>query len=129
MWCPLHRALGVDRQQWQEIEPRLTEFQTSVGQLCQRVGQLRSEVLDLMASDQPDLTAVRTRQDDVLAIKQEIQRLVVNQLQMEKEILTAGQQEQLFQMLRDRTGHPGPPMSGQSFGVGVGKVLQGSDEN
>ena len=129
VWCPLHRALRVDRQQWQEIEPRLTEFQTSVGQRCQRVRQLRSEVLELIASGEPDLAAIRTRQDDILATKREIQQLVVGQLQREKGILTADQQKQLFQMLRDRTGHPGPPMSGQSFGIGVGKVLQGGEEN
>ncbi len=50
VWCPLHRELGVNRRQWQEIEPRLKEFQASAGELCQRVGQLRSEVIRLIAS-------------------------------------------------------------------------------
>ena len=34
VWCPLHRELGVDRQQWQEIEPRLKEFQASAEANC-----------------------------------------------------------------------------------------------
>ena len=114
VWCPLHRELGVNRRQWQEIEPRLKEFQASVGELCQRVGQLRSEVIRLIASKEPDLAAIRVKQDEILASKRKIQQLVVSHLLIEKETLTVDQQKQLFEMLRNRAGCPGPPMSGRS---------------
>ena len=120
VWCPLHRELGVDRRQWQQIEPRLKEFQASAGELRQRVGQLRSEVIEMIASKEPDLAAIRTKQDEILASKRKIQRLVVAHLLTEKRTLTPDQQEQLFEMLRNRTGCPGPPMSGRSSGAGIG---------
>ena len=116
VWCPLHRELGVDGRQWQEIEPRLKEFQASAGELRQRIGQLRSEVIELIASEEPDLAAIRATQDEILASKRKIQQLVVSHLLTEKETLTVDQQEQLFEMLRNRTGCPGPPMSGRSSG-------------
>ncbi len=112
--CPLHQALGVDRRQWQEIEPRLKEFQASAGELCRHIGQLRSEVIELIASEEPDLAAIRANQEEILASKRKIQQLVVSHLLTEKETLTIDQQKQLFEMLCNRTGCSGPPMSGRS---------------
>lgn len=126
VWCPLHRELEVDRQQWKEIEPRLKEFQASVSELCQRVDQLRSDVINMVASKEPDLETIHARQEEILATKREIQRLVISHLLAEKEVLAPDQQEQLFEMLRNRTGGAGPPMSARPSGGGLGRVL-GSD--
>ena len=125
VWCPLHRELAVDGQQWQEIEPRLKEFQASAGELCERIGQLRSEVIESIASEEPDSAAIRAKQDEILASKRKVQQLVVSYLLTEKETLTVDQQKQLFAMLRNRTGCSGPPMSGRSSGGGV---LEGCSE-
>jgi len=127
VWCPLHRALEVTPQQWAEIEPRLREFQASVGGLCSQADVMRSEVIDLIAAEQPDLAAIQAKQDEILATKQQIQRLVVEHLLVEREILTSEQEQQLFTMLRDRTGCAAdPPMSGRSRG-GLGRVLRQHD--
>jgi len=125
VWCPLHRELGVDTQQWQEIEPRLRAFQASAGELCRHIGQLRSEVIESIASEEPDLAAIRAKQDEILASQRKVQQLVVNHLLAEKEILTVDQQARLFEMLRNRTGCSGPPMSGRSSGGGIGGILPG----
>jgi len=129
VWCPLHRELGVDRRQWQEIEPRLKEFQASAGELCQRIGQLRSEVIGLIASEEPDLAAIRAKQDEILASKRKIQQLAVSHLLTEKETLTVDQQEQLFGMLRNRAGSCSLPMLGRSSGGSIESVLQGRNED
>lgn len=127
VWCPLHRELGVDARQWQEIEPRLKEFQARAGELSQRVDQLRSEVIELVASEDPDLADIRAKQDEILASKRKIQQLVVSYLLTEKETLTVDQQKRLFEMLRNRTGCSGPPMSGRSSKQGVLKSSKESD--
>jgi len=127
VWCPLHRELGVTREQWVRIEPRLREFQAAVGELCEQAAAIRSEVIELIAAEEPDVAAIRAKQDEILATKQRIQRLVVDHLLAEKEVLTPRQQKQLFAMLRDRAGCPaGPPMSGRARG-GLGRVLQDRD--
>jgi len=126
VWCPLHRQLNVTAEQWRQIEPRLKQFQTAVRELAERVDQSRSEVIDLLAAPENDEAAIRAKQDEVLATKRKMQGLVAAHLLAEKEILTAGQQQQLFQMLRDRTNCAGscPPMSGQNLRPGMGKVLR-----
>ena len=129
VWCPLHRELGVDGQQWREIEPRLKEFQASAGELCQHIGRLRSEVIELIASEEPDLAAIRAKQDEILASKRKVQQLVLECLLTEKETLTVDQQRRLFEMLRNRTGCSGPSMSGRSPGEGIGSALQRRKES
>lgn len=123
IWCPLHRELGVSAEQWREIEPRLQAFQAAVGELCDQIDRKRSEVIDALAAEEPDLEAIRARQDEILATKREMQRLVVAHLLAEKQMLSAGQEQRLFEMLRNRTGCAEPPMSGRSRG-GIGRVLQ-----
>jgi Spy/CpxP family protein refolding chaperone len=105
----------------------LREFQVAVGELCQQVDAMRSEVIDLIAAEEPDAEAIRAKQDEILATKRSIQGLVVDHLLAEKQILTPEQQARLFEMLRDRTGcAAGPPMAGRPRG-GLGQVLQNPD--
>ncbi len=113
IWCPLHRELEVTGQQWAQIEPRLQEFQAAVGELRLQTDTKRAEVIGLIAAEDPDLDMILAKQAEILATKQRIQRLVVEHLLAEKQVLTPEQQRQLFAMLRDRTScAAGPPMSG-----------------
>ena len=115
IWCPLHRQLGVSQAQWQEIEPRLRQFQTAVNELCQKVQTMRSEVIQSIAVEQPDIVAIRAVQDEILATKRKIQDLVVEHLLAEKKILTDNQQDELFRRLRVQSGCSGPPMAGKAL--------------
>lgn len=113
IWCPLHRELDVTEGQWAQIEPRLREFQAAVGELRQHAGAKRSEVIDLIAAQAPDVESIRAKQDEILATKRSIQVLVADHLLAEKGILTPNQQQRLFEMLRNRTFCvAGPPMAG-----------------
>lgn len=59
IWCPLHRQLKVSPEQWQKIEPRLRDFQARVAELCQQTNSMRSQVIELLAAEEPDLEAIR----------------------------------------------------------------------
>ena len=112
IWCPLHRELDVTEQQWEQIEPRLIEFQAAVAKLRQKFQSIRPEVIDLIAAEDCSLEAIRAKQDEIMATKSQIQGLMVNHLIAEKQILTPNQQEQLFKMLRQQVAcRVGPPMS------------------
>ena len=126
VWCPLHRELGVRQEQWTQIEPRLRAFQANVGDLRERVVPIRSEVIEMLAAEQPDIAAIRAKQDEILATKRAIQGLVVDHLLAEKEILTRDQQSRLFEMLQEHVGRcgTGPPMSGKVTGRGMGQLLR-----
>ncbi|NLF71898.1 MAG: periplasmic heavy metal sensor [Candidatus Anammoximicrobium sp.] len=127
VWCPLHSELGVTQEQWQQIEPRLREFQASAGVLGEQIDRLRMEVIDLLAGPEPDLEAVRAKQEEILATKRVMQGKVAVHLLAEKQILTPEQQQRLFQTLRDRAAWAGagPSMSGRRAGRGMGQVLRG----
>ena len=104
VWCPLHRELNVTAEQWRKIEPRLRQFRTSADNICRHVSQLRMEIIDQLASQKPNPAIVKAKQEEILAGQQKMQALVIEQLACEKEVLTAQQQERLFDLLRSRSG-------------------------
>jgi Spy/CpxP family protein refolding chaperone len=127
VWCPLHRELNVNTEQWKEIEPRLRAFRVSADEICRQIGELRTGIIDQLAGPKPDLAAVKARQEEILAGQRKMQGLVIEQLVNEKKVLTTEQQQQLFEMLRSRTGseHGGPRLvPGRGHEEGIGQVLR-----
>ena len=104
IWCPLHRRLGVSEVQWRDIEPRMLAFHDSSRILCRRMQMVRGEVMDLLAADNPDLAAVKTRKEDIASQQQAMQQLVLRHLLREKEILTPEQWQELLELIRGREG-------------------------
>jgi Spy/CpxP family protein refolding chaperone len=113
IWCPLHRQLGASTEQWKRIEPRLSEFREAAQAVCQDVTRRRSEMIDLLASPQPDRQAIAAKQEEILTGQRKMQQLVTDHLLAEKDVLTPEQQKELFDLLRRRSGCIGMgPMSG-----------------
>jgi Spy/CpxP family protein refolding chaperone len=111
-WCPLHRRLNVTDEQWQRLEPRIAQFRRDSQALCQEITRKRGELIDLVASPQADRQAIAARQEEILAGQRRMQQLVIEHLLAEKEVLTAEQQKDLFNLLRRRSGCAGHPMMG-----------------
>jgi Spy/CpxP family protein refolding chaperone len=124
IWCPLHRQLGANEQQWQQIEPKLTEFRKSAQAICQDVARKRGEMIDLIAATQPDRQAIDAKQEEILASQRKMQELVIEQLLAEKQVLTPGQQQELLDLLRQRSGCAGhgPMMMGLGGGANSGST-------
>ena len=108
MWCPLHRRLNVTDEQWQQIEPRIVEFRRRSQAICGDMNRLRTELIDLIAADEPDRQAIAAKQEQIRAGQQQMQQLVVEHLLAEKEVLTAEQQKELFDLIRQRSACRGP---------------------
>lgn len=127
IWCPLHRELNVSVEQWKQIEPRLQAFRASADEVCRQIAGLRGEIIDELASPTSDLETIKAKQEEILAHQRKMQGLVIGQLTTEKEVLTAPQQQQLFQMLRGRTAceRGGSRLSpGSGHRGGMGQVLR-----
>ena len=107
VWCRLHRRLGVTEEQWKQIEPLLMEFRESARAASEDVGRARGELIDLIASSEPDMQAIRAKQEEIQEAHSRMQKLVVEHLLAEKRLLTEEQQERLFAMMRERAGCPG----------------------
>ena len=106
--CPLHRRLKVTAEQWQQIEPRLTEFQRKSQSLCADMNRLRAELIDLIAINEPDRQAIAAKEDQIRDGQRQMQQLVIEHLLAEKEVLTAAQQKNLFDLIRQCTACEGP---------------------
>jgi hypothetical protein len=102
--CSLYRDIETSQEQWSEIEPRLNRLQKGCNQECVELTPLRSELLDLIASEDTDREAIRTKQREILEKQMKIQDLVVDYLIQEKETLSEEQQRELFALIRNRTG-------------------------
>lgn len=108
IWCPLHRQLNVTDEQWKRIEPRILEFRARAQTIRDQMISLRAELIDLIASDNPSPQAIAAKQEQMRTGREQMQKLVVDRLLAEKEVLTKEQQKQLFDMIRKRSACRGP---------------------
>ena len=108
VWSPLHGRLNVTDEQWQQIEPRLTAFRKDSQSLCKDINRLRREMIDLIAGEHPLRQAIAAKQEEIRAGQRRMQQLVIEHLLAEKEVLTAKQEKELFDLLRHRSACPGP---------------------
>jgi Spy/CpxP family protein refolding chaperone len=102
--CPLHRNLNVTDEQWGELEPRLTQFQTESQSLCLEIRRLSGELIDLIALPQPDTNAITAKQEEILVCQRKMQEYVIAHLLAEKQTLTEEQQAKLFYMIKEKAG-------------------------
>ncbi len=104
IWCPLHSSLGVTQEQWRVLEPGLIRFQRDTEAICQGINSRRGELLDLLVLPRPDRKAIAEKQEEIHLGQKQMQRLVIEHLLAEKEILTVRQQRDLFDMIRRHSG-------------------------
>ena len=118
-WVPLHRRLNVTDAQWQEIEPRLADFQKSARIVREEVNRRRAELLDLIAAAEPDRETLRAKQDEILAGQRRMQDLVIEHLLGQMDVLTPVQQRELFEMMRRRSHCTGQGPGMMPLGSGM----------
>ncbi len=128
VWCPLHRRLNVTDEQWRRIEPRIAQFRRESQAICADMNRLRTELIDLIASNDPDRQAIAAKQEAIRAGQQRMQQLVVEHLLAEKAVLTPEQQKELFDLVRERTACRGPGRMMGVSGEGAGQP-EGSHEH
>jgi len=102
IWCPLHRQLGVSKEQWRRIEPCLVRFRDKAQDLRKKMEALRLNMVDLIASSPMDQKAIDAKQEEILAAQAMMQKLVIGHLLSERELLSPSQQNTLFDMIRTR---------------------------
>lgn len=92
----LHRKIGVTPAQWQQIEPRIQEFREKAQARRRAIGKRREELMSLLALPSADEKTIRAKQDEILAEKRQMQKLVLDLLLLEKKVLEPAQQRALI---------------------------------
>ena len=100
IWCPLHRELGVSKEQWQKIEPEMIAFHKETQKVCEEADNLRDGMIELLASSEVDREAVEAQQEKIMHVQRKMQDLALQHLLTEKQFLEPEQQQRLFEMLR-----------------------------
>ena len=119
IWCPLHRELGVSKEQWEKIEPEMIAFHKETQKVCEEANSLRNGMIELLASSEVDREAMQAQQEKIMQVQRKMQDLVLEHILAEKELLSETQQQKFFEMLRQRArchGSGAVPMMGMGKG-------------
>ncbi|MFC1705631.1 Spy/CpxP family protein refolding chaperone [Planctomycetota bacterium] len=112
-------------EQWRRIEPRQTAFRRESQSLCLRIHGSRSELIDLVAAEEPDRQAIEAKLEEIRAGQRQMQQLIVEHLMAEKQVLTDEQERELFRLLHERSACSGP---GRMMGLGPPSNARPVDE-
>lgn len=102
--CPLHRKLCVTKQQSQQLEPEFARFRQQHREVCRKIGKNCREIIELLASADPNLQAIRLKQEEIITCQRKMQDLVIEQLLSQKQVLTSEQQKMLFELIAKSDG-------------------------
>jgi len=102
--CPLHSKLCVTKEQSQQLEPEFAKFRQQHREICRKVGNNRREIIELLASADPNLQTIRLKQEEIITCQRKMQDLVIEQLQLQKHVLTSEQQKMLFELIAKLDG-------------------------
>ena len=101
---PLHQMLGLNEDQrarWEAAErPFLQQFDAATAQLENH----RAALIDALFADTIDSARIETERAAIATLQQTQQRLIIEQLIVERAILDATQRAQLARLLRDQPG-------------------------
>ena len=106
--CPLFRQIGVNAEQWNQLEPLLVAFRQASQTILVDVDRKRAEMYALLAAPNVDRRAIAAKQGEILAGQRRMQDLFIEQLLAEKRLLSAEQQEAYFDLLSRRSGATRP---------------------
>ncbi|MFW5915036.1 MAG: Spy/CpxP family protein refolding chaperone [Planctomycetota bacterium] len=106
IWCPLHREIGVTREQWEKLEPMLEEFRKKMEANARRIRGNRDALMDELRASEPDMERIEEYQEKIGEGQSKMRQLVIERLLEQKKVLTPEQQERLFEMMKKRMGFP-----------------------
>ena len=106
---PLYRDLGLAPEQWKRIEPQAKTFREQTTLQRKALQTLQEHMLELMAATPVDMSAIRSKQKEILAGRNQLHGLVIEHLLTVKDILTPEQQKTMFTVIRRQCLESCPP--------------------
>ena len=98
--CPLYKKLDLNEKQGRKADSLLIEFRTSSNTIWKETGNLRGELIDLLAMSQPDTDAIGKKQDKMITSQKKMQALTISHILEMKQLLTPDQQKIFFKLMR-----------------------------
>jgi Spy/CpxP family protein refolding chaperone len=107
-----YEEVRLDSDQRTRMMAGRDRFIASIDAVGNRIIDLHVDLIDAIAADPPDRTAIQAKFDEIRMQQQSMQQVVVEHLLEDKSILRPDQRQQFFGALKQRIrsqGMPGPP--------------------
>jgi hypothetical protein len=98
--CPMQTKLGLSDSQWVRLEPRLAAFHKQTENASKEISDCRLTLIGELEKPQQDSIAIARCLERIQNGQSAIQKMVVNRILDEKDILTPGQRINFFKMMR-----------------------------
>ena len=109
---PVLEQLDLSPDQREQFEAARDRFHDHLGELGQEIQAQQLELMDLLATEEPDREALDERRGGIAALQSQLQHAVLDHLLEESAILNPEQRDKLFRLLRASIlagGRSGPP--------------------
>jgi Spy/CpxP family protein refolding chaperone len=107
-----YEELDLSKDQRDSIEAGRDRFLRALNEIGDRIIAAHLELIDLTAADPTDRQAIEAQFQEILTDQLSMQRLVMEHLLEDKQMLNAEQRAKFFAVLKSRIrvlGAPGPP--------------------
>ena len=116
----LHREIGVTPEQWKQLEPYVKQFGENARKQRSTIETLRNQLMKLLAKPDADESAIRAKQEEILSEQHRMQKLVIELLLYEKDILD---NEQLMTLIAKIQQYRATMENETAGPPGIGRVL------
>jgi len=96
------RELHLSDEQRQEVRESMRTVFLEGADIKSKIKGCRVEMIQLLAASDPDTEAIEEKRQEIALLQEEVQKLVINNILEEKDILTPEQQKKLFGYLEER---------------------------
>jgi len=107
-----YEEMRLDDDQRARIISSRDRFLYNIDRIGNDIVGRHADLVDAIAADSPDRTAIQARLDEIRSLQQSMQQVVVEHLLEDRGILRPAQRQQFFALLKERIRSqslPGPP--------------------
>ncbi|HID93110.1 MAG TPA: periplasmic heavy metal sensor [bacterium (Candidatus Stahlbacteria)] len=117
----LHRELALSESQVRQMESLGRPLEQKIDRIKEELREKRAQLVDLLMEPQPNREEINVKVSEIESLQTGIQKLIIDHLLQQKEILTPEQQKKFFSIISERLcpGHQGEgllPMMEESKG-------------
>jgi Spy/CpxP family protein refolding chaperone len=101
-------------EQKRQVEDIRRDFLPKVAGIRQSLRDNRLKLNDLLFADSPDMKSIAEKSNAIAALQAELEREVIDHILQEKELLTAEQKREFYQVIRNEFEKGGLGVHGES---------------
>lgn len=98
----LYEELNLSREQLDRFGPARDRFHAFVNELGRKIKFKQLELIDVLAMENPDRSAITAKEKDIRGLQQQMQAKVIDHLLEESSLFTPEQRGKFFALIKER---------------------------